>query len=344
MRGDSWLGLPLTNHKTMSKSLKWEAGLNRFIANCKAVMERLGVDNDVNFLRKVDSLLRELEETNLVKQEWLEITKTSDVGAAKKRTRALMRTRFESPREGVSKVYELDTSFLEQKGECWDNTGGGDTPEKIIRNWEKKIHDQRELVCDAYFFCLRKIEELAIEKGYTEEQICLEVTTWHDAMREDFHTLTAPEFWQTYRGDFVGVSVLPTPVDEQLPLIEALVFVEEVTPEKLYRDVRDCRKVIGKVSKRTYLKWEARATEARSSVFKEGREKLQTLMVEIVGLAVHRVYIESDAIPTAEERSALFSILAPEAINPYASEFCVKDDTPMSTIAGHYQQLIGAGK
>jgi hypothetical protein len=303
--------------------------------------EVFGVANIHNLAKKVKKVL---EERNLYKAELEEFCAIAGLTGIRQRAnaKAKFRNLMSRTTSGAAKSYGLDATFLEKVGDKWDNTGGGDTPEKIIRSWEKKIHDQRELVQDAYDYCLRHVEELAREAEYSEDKILGVVQSYHESMVEDFHRLTAAEFWQVYRGDFVGLDVLPTVFEEQSALFEALEFVEEVTPERLYREVRDCRKVIGKVSSRVYKKWEARATEARSTPYKEGREKLQSLMVEIIGLAVHRVYIEGDAIPTAEERSAMFSILAPKEINPYASEFCVGDDTPMSAIAGHYQQLIGS--
>lgn len=83
-------GERLITSNPMTKSLKWRAGLERFIANCDATMELLGVDNDVNLLRKVETLLKEVEEGRKLKGDWMSITGTSDIGNAKRKTLSLM--------------------------------------------------------------------------------------------------------------------------------------------------------------------------------------------------------------------------------------------------------------
>ena len=303
--------------------------------------EIFGVANIHNLAKKAK---RVLEERNLYKSELEEFCAIAGLEGIRQRANAKARFRNLMSRNNsdAAKSYGLDASFLDKIGEKWDKSGVGESPEAMIKSWNKKVTDQRELVQEAYNYCLRHVEELAREANYSEDRILEVVRSYHDSMVEDFHELTVAEFWQAYRGNFVGAIVLPHDKEEQVPLANALGFVQEVAPATVYQNVVACGTVLSTISKTLFQKWEVRATEANQKIFKAGREELVNLMVDIIGIAVHRLTIDNAGLPDVTQRSALTAILAPVDLNPYGAEYCVDENTTLEQVMGYYLQNVGA--
>ena len=86
------MGLPFTPPHTMKKSVNWKEAQERYYKNVAEVMNLLGIesDNDVNLLRSVKCLQKELVTAERTINEFVEISQTKDKCAAKKRFRSLM--------------------------------------------------------------------------------------------------------------------------------------------------------------------------------------------------------------------------------------------------------------
>lgn len=229
------MGLPLTNHKTMSKSLKWEAGLNRFIANCKTVMERLGVDNDVNFLRKVDSLLRELEEANSLKQEWLELTNTSEIGAAKKRTRALMKAKTGEEFASLPSIFMVAPRHWRDGIPATKKTKG--EPPMLPSAAERKLRREvwpylRDLFESLHL--VTEIERERIQEDLVDRFLTEPPTVFINSLYNYVHNLDEME---------------PDEEEEGVPLSGALQYCVGYYPDQLLADCRERAEEAGTVSR-----------------------------------------------------------------------------------------------
>ena len=219
----------------MSKSLKWKAGLNRFIANCEAVMERLGVDNDVNFLRKVDSILRELEEANTIRQEWIDITNTSDIGSAKKRTRALMKTKTGEEFASLPPIFKVAPKHW-RDGIPATKKSKGEPPmlpsaaERKLRRevwpWLRDLFESLHLVTEIE---RERIQEDLVDRFLTEPP-----TVFINSLYNYVHNLDDLE---------------PDEGEDCVPLADALHYCVGYYPDQLLIDCRERSDEAGDVSK-----------------------------------------------------------------------------------------------
>lgn len=211
----------------MSKSLKWEAGLNRFIANCKTVMERLGVDNDndVNFLRKVESLLREVEEANSLKQEWIEITNTSDIGAAKKRTRALMKAKASEEFASLPSIFMVAPRHWRDGIPATKKSKG--EPPMLPSAAERKLRREvwpylRDLFESLHL--VTEIERERIQEDLVDRFLTEPPTVFINSLYNYVHNLDEME---------------PDEEEESVPLAEALHYCIGYYPDQLLIDCRE---------------------------------------------------------------------------------------------------------
>lgn len=244
--------------------------------------------------------------------------------------------------KSISERYNLDDSFLQKIGKRWDKSSDAETHEEIIRMIEKKIARQRDTVRDAYFYCLQYVESVAQEANYTEEQIKQEIEDYHEAMREDFHNLTPTEFWISYRGEFLGAEIGGQKREEQrIPLVHAISLVEKVTPSALRESLKESGDLLGDIPQALFQRWEARAENLKNDASREGRGAYTKLMVEIVGVAIHRLAVKEPGIPNQIQRGTLEQILLPPQYNPYGTENCVGGDTRLRDVVGYYIEHIG---
>ena len=313
----------------------------KLIENVALLGELLGVSNLNNGIKKLQKIIKERDLYKAEVEEFCAI-----VGLEGLRQRGNAKTKIRNlllqVAGDVSSSYGLDVSFLDRVGNMWDNKGEGNTPDAMIRSWEGKIARQRETVKDAYTYCLRLVESKAREAGYSEEDIQAEVTDWHNAMVEDFDLLTSPEFWLEYRGKFLGAEITLGDKENKVPVADALRIVQEYAPASLYASVVESGRSLGTVSDTQFTAWENVCNRAKTKPLTEGRAEMQELMVSVIGLCVHRMFVEANSTPSPSQQGALFAILAPEEINSTGSEFCVDDGTSLTEVAGYYTQLIGA--
>lgn len=300
--------------------------------------EHFQVDSLYKVIQKVHKLESEIKTLSDTVKEFISVTQTSNKGDAKQRIQALM-ARHSDLKVSLFDRYNLDCTFLEGIGECWDKAGETDTPEEI-RNFEKKIAKQRETVKDAYFYFAQRFEDEIKDAPYTEDEIRVKVTECYEVMREDFDLLTATQFWMEYRGMYMGIQIAQT-TPETVPLVEAIRLVQTVAPSTLYAESTAAGKVLGDVPNSLFQRWEARAQNAIEKKYGEGREELCKLMADILGVAIHRLTIQEPYLPTAIQNVTLQRILLPSDYNPYGAEYCIGDDTTLSEVMGYYMQNLG---
>jgi hypothetical protein len=301
----------------MKKSVNWKEAQERYYRNVAEVMNLLGIenDNDVNLLRNVKRLQKELAKAEKTIKELVELTCTRDVGQALSRVTALMN------KAGASKValaekYNLDTSFLQGIGDKWDKRGEGRDQLKVFASMEKKIELQRQWVTEAYIFMLELVEQTAEEAEYDYERAQALMVAWHEDMEEKFHELTALEFWQEFKGNALKLNLNLDKGSKTVSLVEAKHLCQDYYPALLVSELFADEEQLGEIYEHRLTSWEEKADKARTLSKKEREYELRRYALEVMSLALYRnikgptMNRGQQANPKAQELILLANLLA----------------------------------
>jgi hypothetical protein len=301
----------------MKKSVNWKEAQERYYRNVAEVMNLLGIesDNDVNLLRSVKCLQKELATAERTINEFVEISQTKDKCAAKKRFSSLMN------KAGASKValaekYNLDTSFLRGIGDKWDKRGEGRDQLKVFASMEKKIELQRQWVIESYSFMLELVEQKAEEADYDYERTLAVMVAWHEEMEEEFHELTALEFWQKFKGKALNLDLNLDKGSKTVSLTEAKHLCQDYYPALLVSELFADEEQLGEIYEHRLTSWEEKADKARTLTKKEREYELRRYALEVMSLALYRnikgptMNQGQQANPKAQELILLANLLA----------------------------------
>jgi hypothetical protein len=297
----------------MTKSLKWEAGLERFISNCKKVMERLGVENDVNFLRKVECLLTELEEARALKKEWIEITNTSDIGLAKKRTRTLMRMRFEEETTSIPELF-LTAPYHWIKGKPQSAKFPQGLPPMLPSQAEKFLRREvwpylRDLMSKLYFYT--EIERVRILEDLEDQYYSETPRTFLDSLYKYTHYIDEREEEEEH--------------EQSVPLTSLLNLCIGFYPDQLLEDCRERSEEAGFVS-RSWV--ENIDTKFQTSNTADAREEVARIVLVRI---IHRIS-GGEGIPLPEQESNIARRLSTKRWSPYGPEWIVTAETRLADL------------
>lgn len=271
------------------------------------------------------------------------IVGAKDYTAARKRVAAVFAKLGKSAK--VSDQYNLDTSFMEGVGRCWDKTPEGKDQLSMIQSLDKKFAHQRALYAETYNKFLDQVVISCHEEGLSEDATRSEVERWHSALKEEFDLLTVAEFWQKYHGDLHDLSVMPNEPHTIL-LYEALPLIKKYAPIQVYQELYDDDpERLGYVPRYKFTIWESRAVQSKTMNHNDAVKEMYSLSAEILTEAAFRRIEGPEAILNpGEKETALRFILTHEEINPYGREFSVDDNTSFLEVHQLYLQYSGANK
>lgn len=284
-----------------------------------------------------------LEIERQYKDEICRLVGAKDPTASKKRIAAVFAKIGKSAK--VSDQYNLDTSFMEGVGRCWDKTPEGKDQLSMIQSLDKKFAHQRTLYAETYNKFLDQVVVSCHEEGLNEDATRAEVERWHSAMKEDFDLLTVAQFWQKYCGDLHDISVMPNE-PQTILLYEALPLIKKYAPIQVYQELYDDDpERLGFIPRYKFTSWESRAVQAKDMNHENAVKEMYALSAEILTEAAFRRIEGPEAVLTpGEKENTLKFILTHEEINPYGREFNVGDNTPFLEVHQLYLQYSGTNK
>ena len=341
MRGDSWLGSPFPNPKTMKKIVNWKEAQERYYKNISEVMNLLGIenDNDVNLLRSVKCLLKELTIAEKTINEFVEISQTKDQGTAKKRFSSLM-NKVGANKVALAEKYNLDTSFLQGIGDRWDKQGEGRDQLKVFASMEKKLEHQRRLVSESYTYMLELVEQKAEEAEYDYEQTLEVIAAWHNEMEEKFHELTALEFWQEYKGSTLNLDLNLTKKEKTVELSEAKKYCEDYYPALLLSQTFANPESLGTVPLALMEKWgELYAKYEPIANPKDKRQKMFSLARVVMKKAIYRKAEGTTSAPTIAQDNLLEQLLTLDEFNSHEKPNELNENTQLDDILSEFISL-----
>jgi hypothetical protein len=327
----------------MKKSVNWKEAQERYYRNVAEVMNLLGIesDNDVNLLRSVKCLQKELATAERTINEFVEISQTKDKCAAKKRFSSLM-NKTGASRVALAEKYTLDTSFLQGIGDKWDKQGEGRDQLKVFASMEKKIEHQRRLVTEAYTFMLELVEQKVEEAEYDYERAHAVMVAWHEEMVEKFHELDALEFWQEYKGNTLNLNLNLEKGSKTVKLIEAKHYCENYYPTLLISETFADEERLGEIYEHTLVNWDKKKIKARDLPKKEREYVLRGLALEVMSLALYRnvegptMNQGQPAYPVAQELILLANLLALPEDQSQAPLIELNDSTQLDEMVATY--------
>ena len=241
--------------------------------------------------------------------------------------------------ETFAKKYNLDLSFLQGIGDCWDKQGEGKDQLKIFASLEKKLNDQRKIVTEAYTHWMELVYSQTTKAGYSEEQITAEMREWHETLEEAFHNLSASEFWQKYKGNVIEVQLISTetPKPIEVPLLEARKYCEDFYPALLLDQAFSDPETIGTVPLERIDHWGTLfAKYMQISDQKEKRKQLYILAREIMTRVVHRKIHGVTADLSIEASNRLNQLLTLDEYNPYQTSMNINEFTQLDDIINEF--------
>ena len=313
------------------------AKVRKFLDYAEQIEDLVGMDNMRNVAASIKRLTKELAEAEQAIEDFVRISQTSDRGEAKERFKALMR-RSKAERLDLAEKYNLNTHFLKGVGDRWDKVGDGREILKIHASVEKKINQQRKMVSEAYTNMLELVETQATEAGYNQEQLQNEIESWSDAMAEDFHTLSATDFWLFYKGTRLNIELKTSEIVRKVYLSEAKHYCEPYYPVLLLSEAFADDKQLGEVESDTLERWGQMYTRTMSMPPDDRERGRKRLAAQVLAVVVYRWANGAKGWPV-EEMNSLLQLTTLSEDQTHDVDFSIQDGTQMNELVSEFVQL-----
>jgi hypothetical protein len=322
--------------------MKNEHDVDKFIKllnNLKVLEQHLGVNNVHNIVGKINGLEAEVKRLAEIKDWFIEKTETKDIGQAKSKVEAALR-KAGANKVALAEKYNLDTSFLQGIGDRWDKQGEGRDQLKIFTSMEKKLEHQRRLVSESYSYMLELVEQKAEEAEYDYEQTLEVITAWHNEMEEQFHELTALEFWQEYKGSTLNLDLNLAKKEKTVELSEAKKYCEDYYPALLLSQTFANSESLGTVPLALMEKWgELYAKYEPITNPKDKRQKMFSLARVVMKKAIYRKAEGNTSTPTIAQDNLLEQLLTLDEFNSHEKSNELNENTQLDDILSEFISL-----
>ena len=305
-----------TTRATMKKKISTPSFLteaHEYVGKVDEFLTHIKCDNIENAKRKFDSLLAEIEKGRALKQEWKDITNTSDIGLAKKRTRSLMKVKFEGEESAIPEIF-LTAPYHWISGRPQSTKFPQGLPPMLPSRAEKFLRRElwphlKDLVAKLHLYT--EIERVRIMEDL-EEQFCSETPqTFSETLYRYLHNIDLREDEEEF--------------EQSVPLSEMLNLCVGFYPDQLLEDCRQRGDEAGYVTKSWVDNFDGKFTSANTA---EEREEVARKVL------VRFIYTVSGGagIPLPDVEASIARRLSTERWNPYGPEWIVSDETRLDEL------------
>jgi hypothetical protein len=305
-----------TTQATMKKKISTPSFLteaHEYVGKVEEFLTHIKCDNLENAKRKFDSLLAEIEKARALKQEWKDITNTSDIGLAKKRTRSLMKVKFEGEESTIPEIY-LVAPFHWISGKPQTAKFPQGLPPMLPSKAERFLRREvwpylRDLVAKLHLYT--EIEKVRILEDLEEQFYSESPKTFSESVIKYLHNIEEREDEEEY--------------EQCVPLANMLNLCVGYYPDTLLTDCRERGEEAGYVSKSWMENLDSKYTTATTA---EAREDVARLVL------VRFIYRVSggEGIPLPEQETNIARRLSTERWNPFGPDWIVTDKTRLDDL------------
>lgn len=307
------LTLPQTIMKKKVFTPSFLTDAQEYVGIQREFLIHIGCDNLENAKRKYDSLLTEIEKARLLKQEWIDITNTSDIGLAKKRTRSLMKLKFEGETTTVPDIFLVaPIHWISGKPQTAKYPQG--LAPMLPSNAEKFLRREvwpylRDLMSKLHYYT--EIERVRILETLEEEFISEPPKNFLTILYKYVHNIDEKEEEEE--------------VEQSIPLESMLNLCVGYYPDQLLKDCRDRGSEGGYVSRNWVENLDTKYATANTA---EGREEIAR---KILIRFIYRVS-GGEGIPLPEIENSIACRLSTERWNVYGPEWILTEKTKLQDL------------
>jgi hypothetical protein len=284
-----------------------------YVGKVEEFLTHIGCDNLENAKRKYDSLLTEIEKAQLLKQEWIDLTNTSDIGLAKKRTRSLMKMKFEGGATAIPEIFLVAPSHWILGKPQTTKYPQGLAP-MLPSNAEKLLRR------DVWPYLRDLMDKLHY---YTE----IERVRILEALEEEFLSETPKDFISTLCRYVYNIDEKEeeNELEKSIPLSNMLNLCVGFFPDPLLDDCRERGDEAGYVSRNWVENLDTKFATANTA---EAREEIAR---KILVRFIYRVS-GGEGIPLPEQENTIARKLSTERWNVYGPEWIVTNETRLNDL------------
>jgi hypothetical protein len=284
-----------------------------YVGKVEEFLTHIGCDNLENAKRKYDGLLAEIEKAQLLKQEWTDITITSDIGLAKKRTRSLMKMKFEGGTTALPEIF-LVAPFHWISGKPQTTKYPQGLAPMLPSSAEKMLRREvwpylRDLMDKLHYYT--EIERVRILETLEEEFLSESPKDFISTLSKYVYNIDEKEEEDE--------------LEKCIPLANMLNLCVGFFPDRLLEDCRERIEDAGYVSRHWVESLDTKYSTANTA---EAREEIAR---KILVRFIYRVS-GGEGIPMPEEENHIARRLSTERWNVYGPEWIVTDETRLNDL------------